>query len=129
VWVGFDKDIGMRDKLGNGITGGRAAAPIWADFMIKATDGEPPREFSVPADIRFEKVNPISGLAAGVWTRQPVQVALRAGKTIPKEFEFTANASGNASPASENPAGVPEKSTSVPQRSAIIEEDLAPDRR
>jgi 1A family penicillin-binding protein len=128
VWVGFDRGIGLRDKKGNGITGGRGAAPIWADFMIKATDGEPPREFSVPADIRFEKVNPISGAAANVWTRQPVQVALRAGQTTPKVFEDTGMEPDRTAKSSGQPNGIQEKSAGKPPRPAIVEEDLSPDR-
>jgi penicillin-binding protein 1A len=80
VWVGFDRGISMRDVNGVGITGGRGAAPIWADFMIKATSGEPPREFTVPSNIRFETVDPVSGEIAGQWTRSPVKVALRSGQ-------------------------------------------------
>ena len=80
VWVGYDRGISMRDVNGVGITGGRGAAPIWADFMIKATSGEPPREFTVPSDIRFETVDPVSGEIADEWTRSPVQVALRSGQ-------------------------------------------------
>jgi penicillin-binding protein 1A len=81
VWVGYDRGISMRDVNGVGITGGRGAAPIWADFMIKATSGEPPREFTVPSNIRFETVDPISGEIASQWTRSPVKVALRSGQT------------------------------------------------
>ncbi|UCD81715.1 MAG: hypothetical protein JSW26_09915, partial [Desulfobacterales bacterium] len=128
VWVGFDRGMGMRDKQGQGITGGRGAAPIWTDFMIKATDGEPPREFSVPADIRFEKVNPISGSVADVWTRQPVQVALRTGQATPQNLEYTTNDSDHAAKALEQPTKVPEKSNKIPQRSTIVEQDLSPDR-
>ena len=39
VWVGFDD----MKKLGRGETGGKAATPIWADFMSKAT-GRPSHE-------------------------------------------------------------------------------------
>jgi penicillin-binding protein 1A len=77
VWVGFDRGQGMRDKNGAGITGGRGAAPIWAQFMKAATQGEPPRAFMAPADIYFKKVNPETGSAAGFWTRNPVSVAMR----------------------------------------------------
>jgi membrane carboxypeptidase/penicillin-binding protein len=80
IWVGYDRGISMRDVNGVGITGGRGAAPIWADFMIKATGGEPPREFTVPSNIRFETVDPVSGEIAGQWTRSPVKVALRSGQ-------------------------------------------------
>ena len=77
VWVGFDRGQGMRDKNGAGITGGRGAAPIWAQFMKQATEGEPPRTFVAPPDIYFKKVNPETGSLAGVWTRDPVTVARR----------------------------------------------------
>ena len=77
VWVGFDRGQGMRDKNGAGITGGRAAAPIWAQFMKTATEGEPPKAFLAPPDIYFKKVNPETGTWAGFWTRDPVGVALR----------------------------------------------------
>jgi membrane carboxypeptidase/penicillin-binding protein len=107
VWVGFDRGTGMRDSQGRGITGGRGAAPIWADFMIKATDGEPPREFSIPDDIRFEKVNPVSGAPAEIWTRQSMQVALRTG---PAKFR------------------TPLQSTPGPLKSTIVEENLSPAR-
>ena len=77
VWVGFDRGQGMRDKNGAGITGGRGAAPIWAQFMKKATEGEPPRTFVAPPDIYFKKVNPETGSLAGFWTRDPITVAMR----------------------------------------------------
>jgi penicillin-binding protein 1A len=80
VWVGYDRGVRMRDVNGVGITGGRGAAPIWAEFMIKATNGEPPREFTVPADIQFETVDAVSGEIAGQWTSNRVKVALRSGQ-------------------------------------------------
>ena len=81
VWVGFDRGQGMRDKNGAGITGGRGAAPIWAQFMKQATDGEPPRAFMAPSDIYFKKVNPDTGSLAGFWTPDPVTVAMRKGNS------------------------------------------------
>ncbi len=81
VWVGFDRGQGMRDKNGAGITGGRGAAPIWAQFMKQATDGEPPRAFMAPSDIYFKKVNPDTGSLAGFWTPDPVTVAMRNGNS------------------------------------------------
>ena len=107
VWIGYDRGTGMRDKNGAGITGGRGAAPIWADFMIKATAGEPPREFSMPADIRFEKVDPISGAVAGPWNKQSIQVALRTNQNDPHS---------------------PLYSTQVSGHSAIVEKDLSPEK-
>jgi penicillin-binding protein 1A len=85
VWVGYDRAKGLKDTRGVGITGGRGAAPIWADFMIKATQGEPSREFSMPPDIRFEKVDPNTGKAATDSTPNPLRVVLRKDQSITKE--------------------------------------------
>jgi penicillin-binding protein 1A len=84
VWVGFDQGMGLRDTHNVGISGGRGAAPIWTDFMIKATGGEPAREFSIPANIRFESVDPATGLAASYFTENPIQVALKEGQSLKK---------------------------------------------
>lgn len=61
VWVGYDREEGLKDINGTGITGGRGAAPIWAQFMIKATEGEPPRPFLQPMAIRFQTVDTVTG--------------------------------------------------------------------
>jgi len=82
VWVGYDQGEGLRDIQGLGITGGRGAAPMWADFMLKATQGEPPREFAIPPHIRFETVDPITGGAATETTLNPMRVALREGQSL-----------------------------------------------
>ncbi|WP_419656260.1 PbpA2: penicillin-binding protein 1A [Desulfosarcina variabilis str. Montpellier] len=81
VWVGFDRGHGMRDKQGRGITGGRGAAPIWGKYMKKATQGEPARSFTMPADIYIKEVNPENGSWAGFWTEDPISVALRKGRS------------------------------------------------
>jgi penicillin-binding protein 1A len=85
VWVGFDRGVGMHDTNGKGITGARGAAPIWADFMLKATSGEPPREFTIPADIRFHKADPVTGSAAYDWMPNALRVALREGQELASE--------------------------------------------
>ena len=87
VWVGYDREKGLKDTRGVGITGGRGAAPIWADFMIKATQGEPPREFPMPSDIRFEKVDPVTGQAAISSTPNPLRVVLLKSQTINKKTD------------------------------------------
>jgi penicillin-binding protein 1A len=61
TWVGFDRNRPLRDSRGVGLTGGRAAAPIWAAFMLRATEGDPYRDFFVPGGIRFDTVDPVSG--------------------------------------------------------------------
>jgi penicillin-binding protein 1A len=77
VWVGFDRGTSLRDPQGRGVTGGRGAAPVWAEFMRRATEGEPRREFPVPGDIRFLRVNPATGQPALPWGARGVEVALR----------------------------------------------------
>jgi penicillin-binding protein 1A len=139
VWVGYDRGVSMRDVNGVGITGGRAAAPIWADFMIRATSGEPAREFTVPSDIHFEMVDPVSGEIAGQWTQNPVKVALRSGKieaAVPQRAEkkgadgtalMKVDTSGSVRT---NEGATPEAgkpSTMKRDESNIIEEDLPPE--
>jgi 1A family penicillin-binding protein len=139
VWVGFDRGIPMRDANRVGITGGRGAAPIWADFMIKAFEGEPAREFTVPSDIHFETVDPVSGEIAGQWTRSPVQVALRSsqmvaavpGQRTAHAAERTAiEAADQSGPANSEPS-ILEKAnqsgTPKMDKPPITEEDLPPD--
>jgi penicillin-binding protein 1A len=61
AWVGFDN----HESLGRGETGGRAALPIWLQFMKVAHDGASVREFEVPPGVEFVRVDPLSGLLAG----------------------------------------------------------------
>ena len=57
VWVGYDQD----KSLGGKETGGKAAAPIWHDFMTKALDGEPVLDFAVPNEVTLVAVDQTSG--------------------------------------------------------------------
>ena len=57
IWVGFD------DNRDLGFTGGAADAPIWADFMIKATSMSPYRDvkdFTMPGGVRSVVIDPES---------------------------------------------------------------------
>jgi penicillin-binding protein 1A len=60
VWVGFDD----MKKLGRGETGGKAATPIWADFMAKAMAGRPTKDFAQPPGIVVQRIDKASGLLA-----------------------------------------------------------------
>jgi len=59
VYVGFDD---IRKSLGHYETGSRAAAPIWVEFMKKATEDMPILPFQQPDNIQIVKINPVSGL-------------------------------------------------------------------
>ncbi|WP_291466244.1 penicillin-binding protein 1A [Desulfobacula sp.] len=61
VWTGFDKKKKLLDVNKVGITGGKGAAPIWADFMMNALKSEPDRDFPIPDNIRFETVDTTTG--------------------------------------------------------------------
>jgi penicillin-binding protein 1A len=60
VWVGFDS----KEVLGKGETGGRAALPIWMDFMKVALEQRPERDFEVPEQIVFARIDSKTGLLA-----------------------------------------------------------------
>ncbi len=79
VWVGFDREEGLKDAHRVGITGGRGAAPVWARFMIRATEGEPPRPFIQPGGIHFDYRDAATGAASFAGRPDAVRVALRNG--------------------------------------------------
>src|SRR6202049_2037166 len=57
IWIGFD------DNRDLGLAGGATAAPIWADFMIKATALPAYRgvkEFTMPAGVQAVMIDPES---------------------------------------------------------------------
>ncbi|MCC4308322.1 penicillin-binding protein 1A [Alcanivorax marinus] len=60
VWVGFDSPA----TLGWGEYGGRAALPIWIDYMGKALDGVEERYPPQPPGIVSVRIDPESGLQA-----------------------------------------------------------------
>lgn len=76
VWVGFDRHSGLKDAYGTGITGGRGATPIWTRFMIKATEGEPPRPFMQPMGIVFRTLDTATGQPVYPDSPSAVRVAL-----------------------------------------------------
>lgn len=61
VWIGRDDSTPIGDK----ITGGGVAVPIWVDFMQKAHPRTPIRDFPVPPGVSFARVEPWSGDAIG----------------------------------------------------------------
>lgn len=61
TWVGFDKP----QPLGERETGGRAALPMWVDFMRVALQGIPQRIPERPAGLVTVRIDPQTGLLAG----------------------------------------------------------------
>ena len=58
VWVGFD------DNQILGLSGARAALPIWSAFMTRALAGTPNVPFETPAGISTLDIDPLSGKIA-----------------------------------------------------------------
>ncbi len=67
VWVGFDRGRSL------GLSGARAALPVWADFMREALGGRPPKAFERPAGIAIVEIDRRNGLVAahGCYDRVP----------------------------------------------------------
>jgi len=68
VWIGRDDSTPIGDK----ITGGGVAVPIWVDFMTKAHPRTKVRDFPPPQNVSFARVEPWSGSpanpsASAVW--------------------------------------------------------------
>ncbi len=84
VWTGFDKKRKLVDTNNSGITGGRIAAPIWAEFMMNALKTEPIRDFPIPDMIRFETVDAITGCSIHPEAHpdQTMTVAIKAGQKL-----------------------------------------------
>jgi penicillin-binding protein 1A len=62
IWIGRDDSTPIGDK----ITGGGVAVPIWVEFMQKAHPRTPIRDFPVPPNVSFARVEPWGGDMAGV---------------------------------------------------------------
>jgi penicillin-binding protein 1A len=58
VWVGFDRV----QPLGSGETGGRAALPIWIEYMRKALEGVPETVLPQPPGLVTVRIDPKTGL-------------------------------------------------------------------
>jgi penicillin-binding protein 1A len=56
-WIGFDQNT----SLGRGETGGRAALPMWVEFMRESLAGVPERPLAPPEGVEIKLVNVESG--------------------------------------------------------------------
>jgi penicillin-binding protein 1A len=70
VWVGIDD----QQPLGNKEAGGRAALPIWIEFMQQALEQTPLQDFVIPPHIRLVRIHPRTGV--GGESGGMIQIAL-----------------------------------------------------
>lgn len=75
VWVGFDNE----QTLGIGETGGRAALPIWLEYMKEAHKDLPRKTFSVPEKIVFVSIDNETGKVATAQSKEVVKQAFLEG--------------------------------------------------
>ena len=80
VWVGFD------DNTPTGLSGSKAALPIWVDFMKGAQAGSKGQRLAAPAaNIVFVKIDKGTGLLATPYCPATIDEAFIAG-TEPQEL-------------------------------------------
>src|SRR5690606_14848959 len=58
AWMGYDQPR----SLGGRETGGRAALPMWIDYMAVALKGVPDDPYPIPDGISSIKVDPVTGV-------------------------------------------------------------------
>jgi penicillin-binding protein 1A len=80
VWVGYDDAV----SLGLSESGATAALPVWIDFMKVAQENRPIVNFPQPNDIEIQKIDPVSGLLAGIDQPDALDEVFLAG-TAPTE--------------------------------------------
>ena len=71
VWVGFDSE----KSLGKGEVGGRAALPIWVDYMKEAHEGLPQMTIPIPGGIVFANIDSETGKLASATTKHILRQA------------------------------------------------------
>ncbi len=72
-WVGFDSP----KSLGRGEYGGKAALPMWMEFMKVALDGMPEEPLRKPIDMVTVKIDPKTGLLARPHTQGAIAETFR----------------------------------------------------
>ncbi len=75
VWVGYDEE----KSLGVGEVGGRAALPIWLEYMKVAHEGLPKNDFPVPENIVFANIDNETGYLASASSKDVVRQAFLDG--------------------------------------------------
>lgn len=81
TWVGFDQ----LKPLGTYETGGRAALPMWIDFMRQALKNQPQQLYYRPANIVNARIDPDNGLLAHPMAEDSILETFRA-EYLPKEI-------------------------------------------
>jgi penicillin-binding protein 1A len=81
VWVGFDN----HDPLGRDEVGGKAALPIWINYMRVVLQGIPDRVPEIPEGITKARIDPDTGLLARIDNRNAIMEVFDMGSLPPME--------------------------------------------
>jgi penicillin-binding protein 1A len=82
AWVGFDEP----HTLGHSEYGGRAALPMWIDYMREALKGTPEVTLETPPGLVTVRIDPETGLLVGADFPNAIFEIFRADK-VPKRLE------------------------------------------
>lgn len=83
VWVGFDN----HDPLGRQEVGGRAALPVWMEFMAVALEGVEDRAPLMPEGLAQARIDPRTGLLARLDNPDAIVEIFEVGRLPPMEAE------------------------------------------
>ena len=81
VWVGFDS----HEPMGRNEVGGKAALPIWIDYMRVALQGVPDKAPEIPEGITRARIDPQTGLLARVGNDDAIMEVFSLGSLPPME--------------------------------------------
>ncbi|HEY5776609.1 MAG TPA: penicillin-binding protein 1A [Xanthomonadales bacterium] len=81
VWVGFDS----HEPLGRDEVGGKAALPIWVDYMRVALQGVADKAPEIPEGITQARIDPDTGLLARIDNRNAIVEVFDMGSLPPME--------------------------------------------
>ena len=83
VWVGFDN----HDPLGRRELGGRAALPVWMEYMAVALEGLEDQQPLMPEGLSQARIDPESGLLARLGHEDAIMEIFQAGRLPPMQEE------------------------------------------
>ncbi len=94
AWVGFDQF----QPMGTSEVGGRAALPVWVDYMRVALEAVPERLPPLPEGVVFARINPETGKLCGTASATCIQEVFRRGELPPPEDDAAASDRDAADP-------------------------------
>lgn len=81
VWVGFDS----HEPLGRNEVGGRAALPVWVEFMSAALEGLPDRVPAIPPGVVQARIDPDTGQLVGLDNSAAIMELFQSGRLPDRE--------------------------------------------